>query len=485
MSIRRYGIGAVVFLGLLLLTQLVTSPAQAQESNPEGLVFDCLTDAGYDVIDVYGDEDAAMVLMEIVSDEWDEELRTQIVWGWYCLHPAYEDPEVLVTALEYEARYLLTFFVDRGDFGAWLDGEMSDSEFVSAYTYAVYDAQIGDWISETDFMHIYFPGAEPVLQEEGLIPRVGRQPAEPAFSDDFSHDDSGLTTDEEDNRYDLGYVNGEYQISVLAESLVVWSGYPDMEFDDFAVQVQARLVGGSRQGDCGLLIRVEPDNHEFYLFGITADGYYQIYKRSSDGWTELVGWRSSREINGDGEWDLLRVEASGSTISFLVNGEPLATVDDDSFSAGTIALYAQNYQDSHIHVAFDNLTVWTEEAPSDVPTGPATGEQAFGPITWYRYLGEDGEWQDPVTEYPAGATILIAVWDYENMEDGLKWGDVWLYEGDVVLDSRDEYEWAGGQTGSEATWIYYEGGTPLPSGEYEVRLYIEGELMRSASTRVR
>jgi len=485
MNVRRFCIVLVVLLGVLLLAQLSTPPAQAQESAPEGLVFDCLTDAGYDVLDVYGDQDAGMVVMEIVSDEWDEALRSQIVWGWYCLYPVYEDSEGLATVLEYEARYLLAFLVDRADFGAWLSGEMSDAEFAAAYTYAVYDMQIGDWISETDFMHVYFPGAEPVIAEEESIPRVGRQPEEPAFSDDFSDEGSGLTPEYADDQQETAYANGEYHVSALTEQLMAWSHYPDLEFDDFAVQVQARWVDGSREGDYGLLIRVQPDSAEWYLFGTNAEGYYHVYKREQGEWTELVGWWWDGVIHGDGEWDLLRIEASGPSLTFLVNGQPLVTLDDEAFTAGTIALYVETFRDSYIHAAFDNLTVWTEEAPSDVVPEPATGEPAFGPVTWYRYVGEDGLWHDPVTEYPSGTTMLIGVWDYENMEDGLTWGEVWSYEGEVVIDERDWWEWKGGQAGSESSSLSYTAGRPLPSGDYEWRLYVDYELMQTASTRIR
>lgn len=673
MSIRRCGIGVGLLLGLLVLAMFATSPVQAQGSSPEGLVFDCLTDAGYEVLDVFGDEDAAMVIMTPVSDQWDEDLRTQVVWGWHCLYPSFADSEVLMSAVVYGERYYLTFFVGSADFGDWLDGDMDDSDFASAYTYGVYDGQIEDWISETDFMHTYFPGAEPTIEEEGLVPRPGQQAGEPVFSDDFSDDDSGLPEAAEDE-YELGYVDGEYQIHILGESLSKWTWYLDQEYDDFAVQAQARRVEGSDEGDYGLIIRVGTGGEEFYNFAISAGGYYNIYKFEGDGWTELVGFTRDRAIVGDGEWDLLRVEADGPTMSFLVNGEPLATVEDEDFTSGTIGFYAATYEDPEMLVAFDNLTVWTGAGPSEgwslaleddfsddesgwpapledtycegdyedgeyhltstsndpcpvtlpgvytdfafevdarqvegtedsvyallfraedtddplsmeytyglavvsatgeyallgcqgledctglqeptesasmklgdetnrlrveavgekitvyvngdllasvedseiaegrigflvsggtrgsashvafdnlkvyVPEGPPSGEPSFGPVTWYESIDEDGEAQNPVTEYPRGTTQLIAVYDYENMEDGMNWGHTWLVDGEVWADWSEEYEWQAGQSGEKVTYIYYQDGSPLESGEWEVQLYIEGELVQSATTRIR
>jgi hypothetical protein len=673
MSIRRYGIGTAVFLGLLLLALFATSPVQAQESNPEGLVFDCLTDAGYEVLDVYGDDDAAEVVMEPVSADWDEDLRTQVVWGWYCLYPNYEDSEFLLSGLEYETRYIMAFIVGRLDFGDWLDGEMSDTEFASTYVYGVYDMQIGDWISETDFIHTYFPGAEPTIEDGGDIPRPGQHGGEPIFTDDFSDDDSGLP-EGADNYAEFGYVSGEYHLEVLVEGRAQWVWYGDLEFDDFAIQAQARQVDGSEEGDYGLVVRVGPEGEEFYNFAISADGYYNIYKYDSDGWTELVGLTRDHAIQGDGEWDLLRVEAEGPMMSFLVNGEPLATVEDDDFTSGAIGFYAATYEDPQLLVAFDNLGVWTGETPSEgwtlvleddfsdddsgwpapldtrvcegdydddeyhltstsedscpvtlsevytdvafeldarqlegpedsaygilfraddtddpsrmrytyafaissvtgefglftceelpeectelerresssvnldddtnrlrveavgdtitlyangdllttmedaeiaegriglvvisgartspnhvafdnlkvyEPAGPVTGEPTFGPITWYRSLDEDGYPEEPITEYRRGTTQIIAGWDHENMQEGLEWGYIWYFDGEVVLDRGDELEWEGSEAGSWWTSIYYTSGNPLDSGDYEVELYIEGDLIQSASVRVR
>jgi hypothetical protein len=665
MSIRRCGIGVGLLLGLLLLALFATSPVQAQQSSPEGSVFDCLTDAGYEVLDVYGDDEVAMVIMEPVSNDWDDDLRSQVVWGWYCLYPNYEDSERLISAVEYDNRYYLAFLVDRADLGDWLDGEMDDSDFASAYTYGVYDTQIEDWISETDFIHTYFPGAEPTIEEEGLIPRPGQQAGEPAFSDDFSDEDSGLPQAEEDE-YEIGYVDGEYHINLLQEGQGKWMWYPDQEFDDFAVQVQARRVEGSDEGDYGLIVRVGPGGEEFYNFAINADGYYNIYKHESEGWTELVGFTRDRAIMGGGEWDLLRVEADGSSMSFLVNGKPLATVEDEDFTSGTIGFYAATYEDPEMLVAFDNLTVSTGEAPSEgwslvleddfsdegsgltphheydfgevgyeddeyhitvlaedrvvweyyedaefedvaaevearfvegpqqgsyglltrldpdsegyyyfgitadgmygvfkhggghwtdlvdwtespaiegagewdllrveaigsqlsflvngeplatveddefnsgavalfagsyddpgvhaafdnlkvyVPEGPPTGEPYFGPVTWYETIGANGEAQNPVTEYPRGTTRIIARWEYDNMEAGLEWGNTWLLDGEVFGDW--DYEWQGGQSGAWLSSISYTRGDPLESGDWEVQLYIEGELVQSATTRIR
>jgi len=119
------------------------------------------------------------------------------------------------------------------------------------------------------------------------------------------------------------------------------------------------------------------------------------------------------------------------------------------------------------------------------PEGPATGEPSFGPVTWYESIDEDGEAQNPVTEFRRGTTQLIAVYEYENMEDGMNWGHTWLLDGEVWADWSEDYEWQAGQSGEKITYIYYRDGSPLESGEWEVQLFVEGEMLQSATTHIR
>jgi hypothetical protein len=321
---------------------------------------------------------------------------------------------------------------------------------------------------------------EMLVAFDNLIVWTGQPPSGDwslAMEDDFSDDESGLTLYDKNDTREMGYEDGEYHISVFEEDWMSWTYY-GAEFDDLAVEVQARLVEGSQEGYYGLLVRLDSSSQEYYRFAIKADGNYSVFRHERSGWTDLADWRQSRDIEGAGEWDLLRVEAIGSELSFLVNGQPLASVEDDEISSGTIALFAATYDDSDVHVAFDNLKLYVAE-------GPATGEPSFGPFTWYESLDEDGQPQNPVSEYRRGTRQLIAGWEYENMEVGMEWGNIWLLDGEVFADWSDEYQWDGGQSGKKMSYIYYRDGSPLESGEWELQLYIEGEMLQSGTTRIR
>ncbi len=53
----------------------------------------------------------------------------------------------------------------------------------------------------------------------------------------------------------------------------------------------------------------------------------------------------------------VRAVCDGSTLALFVNGQRLATAEDDAFSRGDIALTATAYEDEPTEIHFDNLVV--------------------------------------------------------------------------------------------------------------------------------
>jgi hypothetical protein len=302
------------------------------------------------------------------------------------------------------------------------------------------------------------------------------------LEDDFSDDESGWPAPLEDTNCEGDYEDGEYHLTSTSDDPCPVT-FPEV-YTDFAFEVDARQVEGTEDSAYALLFRAEDTDdpmsmeYTYALAVISASGGYALL--GCQGWDEectgLQGGESASMKLGD-QTNRFRVEAVGETITVYLNGDLLTSVEDSEIAEGRIGfLGGGGTRTSPNQVAFDNLKLY-------VPQGPPTGEPTFGPITWYETIGADGEAQNPVTEYPRGTTQLIALWEYENMEDGLEWGNTWLLDGEVWGDW--DYEWQGGQSGEWRSSISYTEGSPLESGEWEVQLYIEGELIQSATTRIR
>jgi len=133
------------------------------------------------------------------------------------------------------------------------------------------------------------------------------------------------------------------------------------------------------------------------------------------------------------------------------------------------------------------LTVTAGADDDQVPSTPsATPELSFDPITFSLEIVEDtNEPINPATIFPAGPTRVYGTFDYEGMTADMKWTRTW-YIDDVdvwsVTERWDEDpEWSGESSGRKSISIFWQSGRPLDSGNYELRLLIEGQLVQSGT----
>lgn len=176
------------------------------------------------------------------------------------------------------------------------------------------------------------------------------------FEDDFSSVSSGW------DRFSAGegstdYADGVYRIYVDSTQVDFWAN-PGKNFTDAVVTVEATKVGGPDDNDFGLICRYI-DDANFYFFLASSDGYYAI-GRMLDGAQELIGQEQLQPTEAivlGNSTNTISASCVGSTLSFTINGETVATVEDASFSAGDIGLIAGTYDTRGTDIHFDNLKV--------------------------------------------------------------------------------------------------------------------------------
>jgi len=176
------------------------------------------------------------------------------------------------------------------------------------------------------------------------------------FSDDFSQD-----TDDWDVYSDASgevfYEGGWFHLLnyATADSNTFTLAY--QYFDDFILEVETKLVDGTDDNWQSVLCRVQ-DADNYYAFGVSADGYYDIVRFSEGEMTVLASITYSGYINQG--WDVVNtiyIECIGSSLTFAVNGYVLEQVTDNSVSGGYIGLDAQALSGTFTEIAFDNLIV--------------------------------------------------------------------------------------------------------------------------------
>jgi len=179
---------------------------------------------------------------------------------------------------------------------------------------------------------------------------------------------------------------------------VIWSVL-DRKFNDFDLRVTAHLVEGPLdQNQYGVIFRYRDENN-FYIFRISADGYYSLSKIEGGVEEKISDWGTTEAIRRGVAPNRIRIVGEGDAFRFYVNDiwlplclkgenetsmwagaegpgvcltdEPTMVFRDSTFTQGRIALAAGTFDGSEVAVAFDDLvivgpdTVTSQQAPEE------------------------------------------------------------------------------------------------------------------------
>ncbi|HEY3060941.1 MAG TPA: hypothetical protein VGL99_18415 [Chloroflexota bacterium] len=131
---------------------------------------------------------------------------------------------------------------------------------------------------------------------------------------------------------------------------------------DVVVAGSFRKVEGPAGGGYGLIVR---DQSPAQRDGLTQDGRYYVFEvgdrgelgvwlRDGDTWLDLLPWTANEAVNAGTASNELAVSAIGDTLSFVVNGIPVASQRDTVLRRGGVGLFTGG--DGN-HVAIERLTV--------------------------------------------------------------------------------------------------------------------------------
>jgi uncharacterized repeat protein (TIGR02543 family) len=176
------------------------------------------------------------------------------------------------------------------------------------------------------------------------------------FSDDFSQDTGDWDTYSDSSGqvfYEGGWLHLLNYTTASADTGTFLDGY----FDDFILEVDTKLVDGTDNNWQGVVCRLQ-DLGNYYVFGISADGYYNLAKFVDGDCIYFVSATYSGYINQG--WDVvntMHIECIGSSLSLSVNGHLLDFVTDTTFNGGDTGFLVTSLDGSFSEIAFDNLIV--------------------------------------------------------------------------------------------------------------------------------
>lgn len=161
-----------------------------------------------------------------------------------------------------------------------------------------------------------------------------------------------------DGFYSAKIVNERYRLNREAKaSLFNWEQPASSgEFDNFIVTIEASPADNSDPFRYGLTFRGLREVG-FYTFEVSNAGQFMVRANTTNaGWDTLIDSTPSSAIRNEGT-NQLAVQADDSILTFFINGEQVATIEDARFESGNIGVLLDVEAGQKASVDYDDLLV--------------------------------------------------------------------------------------------------------------------------------
>jgi hypothetical protein len=169
---------------------------------------------------------------------------------------------------------------------------------------------------------------------QARVDEIGENDA--SYTTRFTRDDGGWS-EAADESATIDIARGRLRIDIDEAQWLAWSENAEQR-DDFLIEADAALTEGNSPAEIGIAFRIV-DGSNFYLMAIDNTGRASLWKKADDQWHVLSAWAKDDAIETfAGAENRIGVLAEGSSLSAIVNGKVVASVEEDSFAEGTTAL---------------------------------------------------------------------------------------------------------------------------------------------------
>ncbi len=172
------------------------------------------------------------------------------------------------------------------------------------------------------------------------------------FKDEFDASTTGWDRFANDGGI-MDYFDGGFRILVKQPILNFWST-PQKNFGDVRIEADAVKLAGPNENRMGLMCRYQGGN--YYFFIISDDGYYAIGKFVK-GQTTLLGQSEMQPtpLVQSNAVNHLRADCIGSALTFYLNGNQVAIVQDGDLKSGDVGVLAGTFSQPGVDVSFDHF----------------------------------------------------------------------------------------------------------------------------------
>jgi hypothetical protein len=173
-----------------------------------------------------------------------------------------------------------------------------------------------------------------------------RQVGDVILRDDFADNATGLLPQTGDgSNYERGNVANEYRI---AKTDPTYGQLPIARlpgtYGDGSITVDARLVGATDNRYVTVGCR-ENGSNEYRLSLYVTDGTFTLARWDAGTQTVLQGFTANAAIRRANQTNSIELRCAGSTISAIINGTQVASVQDNTYQRGTTFIGAGVFTD--------------------------------------------------------------------------------------------------------------------------------------------
>jgi len=173
------------------------------------------------------------------------------------------------------------------------------------------------------------------------------------FQDEFDVNTTGWDRFTNDGGI-MDYYEGGYRILVQLPGMNFWST-PEKDFRDVQIEADVMRLGGPDENRMGLMCRYRGGN--YYFFIISSDGYYGVGKFFG-GQTQLLGQSAMQPGQSISTLvNHLRADCIGDRLTFYVNDQQVASVQDGDLASGDVGVLAGSFLLAGVDVSFDHFVV--------------------------------------------------------------------------------------------------------------------------------
>jgi serine/threonine-protein kinase len=141
------------------------------------------------------------------------------------------------------------------------------------------------------------------------------------YYDDFSDDADSIWETGKDANSEFKFENGKYLIQGFTDSLTY---HATVKFNldiqkNFSISVSASQWGNQPDEAYGLNYCGDTDSDSYFVYYITASGYYSIGSMINGDWQPIVNWTRTTDIHPNSEMNTLSIQKRNNSICFLIN----------------------------------------------------------------------------------------------------------------------------------------------------------------------